>query len=219
MGATLHIHEFDACSREKLANLVETTCDYEATADGVSYSGTWGSLTDRRLIVDQTLYPDENAAIASIHEKLQKSGPLRACRVLKAGEVADRRLRELQDRLARAEMEVLGGWDPVAQKAVDGFERKVLLRVREGKAKFRTCGQCKSKVAVAFLDQAHCPVCNLQRFIYSESDRRKLVRLEVRVKTLRAQVREHKRNLAAMIDRNPEAQKGWYWLVSALCPS
>lgn len=219
MGTNLHTHSFEACTVEQLEELVERTCDQEAFESGVNYSGNWGSLSDRRLMVDTKLLPNENEAHAIFHQNLEKRGPLQACRVLKSSALPDRRLQDLRERLTRAQQDVVGGWDPASQKMIPSFDEKVLRRVRDGKSRFRTCVQCKSKVAVAYLRHTSCPVCSVGQFIFTDADRRKRERLVERVGSLEDQVRECQDRLAAKIARNTDAHEGWYWLVGAMCPS
>ncbi len=89
------------------------------------------------------------------------------------------------------------------QKQIVDFDKDLVIRVKSSKSLFKGCTHCGSKVAVKFIQNTHCPVCN-RELIKTQTDHKKITSLFQKENSLKEEIKAQKEKYKNVVA---------YWLV------
>lgn len=243
MGACYESRTFKNVSVDVLHRLIRDEIDQAASESGTSYSGDWGEkASDGVEIVRGFIAGSSDQAEEYIQDKHPDNDePLIAIKVTKIPsgrtlQSLQKRLNDTREKLVIQQIKVGGSFGCVNGKPVNGLDFKdleayrkeqnikqqIFDRVKSEKSKFKSCGQCESKINKTHLKHYDCPICGYEDFLQTDTDKKRIAAVHQRIKKLEGEVAEIEQKIESYLRDSAKAQveKGnWYWYVGGWCRS
>ena len=225
MGASYVSHSIDKCTANELSCNVDSLCQEAAHEFGHGpYSGDWGEKIDKGVRHVNKTFNSYFEADIWLQDNAEKWGALLAVKVLKPPKCLNTKIIDSQLEAVNAKIKSLlilaGERSDFGNTEVKPLMNTILERVKSGKSKFKGCDYCGSKVSTAHLKHHVCPVCGNKEFLLTDTDKKKLHKLNEKLASLKADIfelenkRKSKINEAIKADKN---KNNWGWLVGGLC--
>jgi len=199
MGAYFNSISFSVCAEPELRTLFQShqaECRYEGGNDG--YAGHMGVANG--LSVSEQTFTNSVEAEEWLSDHAKKWGPAIA---VKVGNFA------LAFPMTQMEKKLDQNYKAISAQ-LDTWEAGLVAQAKSAKSLLRTCSACESKIAVKYLRTSSCPVCLSSKFLTTVTSDQKLSALQIKHKTLSAQIQKAKEKYATNTA---------HWLVGALCAS
>jgi hypothetical protein len=196
MGAKMISFTLDACSKVELKSFFneKSRSNFESE-DEDNFNGV-GRLTisDRVFKSNETTLADDY-----LMENTFKYGPALAVQIGDFSKAFPATL--AQKKAVEKEQEL--------KNLLDGWDASLIQRTKQSKSEFRGCKKCGSKIAVKYVKDTVCPVCTDLHFISTETDLKRLKKIQQdrakQYEIVRVLRMEHNKN----INEKP------HWLVMA----
>lgn len=212
MGTACIRRYYPKCSTSELSKLVRQQIDEDCHEHGNGgYTGYWGSITDTSIRFIQDIFPSIDDADDWLLENLQKRGPFIAVKAFTGTSFVDKVDSKLQKLTIRLN---------TCNDAINSMDETILRRVKSAKSEYRCCSKCGSRISIRYLCTVFCPVCNRQRFLYTNTDIKNLQRLTAN-RNATQQEHDNRQNLVLTRQRaylKKHAKENWEWIVAANCP-
>jgi rRNA maturation endonuclease Nob1 len=187
--------------REAFYKLVEQAV-YECGQGG--YSGTLAEKYDLAFVRQD--FKEEAEAEQYLEENAEKWGPALAVKVAEVHGLqrfpvtrADFTLQEKVQKL---------------RANIDGFDKEVIERSRQQKAKNKACKKCYSQISLRALESVDCPVCG-GNLLITETDKKRRSRLYEKQNLLSKKIQMRESTVRA--ERKMVIKPGW--IIGARCSS
>lgn len=194
-------HKIDFCPAEELPSmlslpaediLVPEARDFVGEEAAKAFCQERGFLEEgHKFVALSVLEPKVSAASAASIKKLRERGS---------------ELAEKIETLAQVDAEGRDTW-------LDNMKSEIIARTQAGKSKTKSCDNCDSKVAVAYLKTVACPVCLSESFLITATDSDKIRGREERINAFRTELAELPGRIALeerkAMEGSTEFRRGW----------
>lgn len=194
MGGKLVRFTLDACSKDELKSFFngKTRSNFESE-DEDNFNDV------SRLTISDRVFNEAMLADDYLMEMVFKYGPALAVQIGDFSKAFPATL--AQKKAVEKEQE--------SKNLLDGWDASLIQRTKQSKSEFRGCKKCGSKIAVKYIKDTVCPVCTDPHFILTETDLKRLKKIQQdrakQYEIVRIMRMEHNKN----INEKP------HWLVMA----
>lgn len=210
MGAVFKARIYPNLDKQRLMAAIEADIQRDAQQDGSFYSGSWGSCPHHIQIHGFKAFPSRFIARDHIESHEAANEGLIAVPYLKISD---------HDAVKNAlsKVEISKQYNDIAREKRE-LCNQVAQRVRESSGVFKTCSQCKSKIATAYLMGASCPVCAFKHFAFNAPEIKTVERLEAQSKVLNEALRKiHEDADNPPVPMDLVSKDNIHWMVGAWC--